>query len=123
MGIRKRILSLSLVALMIGAILPNIKVQASDIKDGALYKKEYEEVKNYDSYSNLRLYSNFKTSSLLDEREEVRESRLANSKIRKLVLQTNSNYEVALAYSDGNYSYVNKFDDLEEAINECKSIE
>lgn len=123
MGIRKRILSLSLVALMIGAILPNIKVQASDIKDGALYKKEYEEVKNYDSYGNLRLYSNFKTSSLLDEREEVRESRLANSKIRKLVLQTNSNYEVALAYSDGNYSYVNKFDDLEEAINECKSIE
>ena len=39
MGIRKRILSLSLVALMIGAILPNIKVQASDIKDGPLYKK------------------------------------------------------------------------------------
>ncbi len=123
MGIKKRILSLSLVALMIGAILPNIKVQASDIKDGPLYKKEYEEVETYNSYGNLRLYSNFKTSSLLDEREEVRESRLANSKIRKLVLQTNSNYEVALAYSDGNYSYVNNFDDLEEAINECKSIE
>lgn len=117
MGIRKRILSLSLVALMIGAILPKVKVQASDIKDGPLYKKEYEEVINYD------LYSNSKTSFLLDERKDVRESRLANSKIRKLVLQTDANYEVALAYSDGNYSYVNKFDDLEEAINECKSIE
>lgn len=117
MGVRKRILSLSLVALMIGAILPNVKVQASDIKDGPLYKKEYEEAINYD------LYSNSKTSFLLDEREDVRESRLANSKIRKLVLQTDANYEVALAYSDGNYSYVNNFDDLEEAINECKSIE
>ena len=117
MGVRKRILSLSLVALMIGAILPNVKVQASDIKDGPLYKKEYEEVINYD------LYSNSKTSFLLDERKDVRESRLANSKIRKLVLQTDANYEVALAYSDGNYSYVNNFDDLEEAINECKSIE
>lgn len=117
MGVRKRILSLSLVALMIGAILSKVKVQASDIKDGPLYKKEYEEVINYD------LYSNSKTSFLLDERKEVRESRLANSKIRKLVLQTDANYEVALAYSDGNYSYVNKFDDLEEAINECNSIE
>lgn len=128
MGIRKRILALSMTALMISAILPNIKVEASDIKDGPLYKKEYEEVINYDLYSNsktsfLNLYSNSKTSFLLDEREDVIESRLANSKIRKLVLQTNSNYEVALAYSDGNYSYVNKFDDLEEAINECKSIE
>lgn len=117
MGVRKRILSLSLVALMIGAILPKVKVQASDIKDGPLYKKEYEEVINYN------LYSNSKTSLLLDEREDVIESRLANSKIRKLVLQTDANYEVALAYSDGNYSYVNNFDDLEEAINECKSIE
>lgn len=117
MGIRKRILALSMTALMIGAILPNIKVQASDIKDGPLYKKEYEEVVTYD------LYNNSKTSFLLDEREEVRESRLANSKIRKLVLQTDANYEVALAYSDGNYSYVNNFDDLEEAINECKYIE
>lgn len=117
MGIRRRILALSMTALMIGAILPNIKVEASDIKDGPLYKKEYEEVVTYD------LYNNSKTSFLLDEREDVMESRLANSKIRKLVLQTNSNYEVALAYSDGNYSYVNKFDDLEEAINECKSIE
>ena len=128
MGIRKRILALSMTALMISAILPNIKVEALDIKDGPLYKKEYEEVINYDLYSNpktlfLNLYSNSKTSFLLDEREDVIESRLANSKIRKLVLQTNSNYEVALAYSDGNYSYVNKFDDLEEAINECKSIE
>ena len=114
MGIRKRILALSMTALMISAILPNIKVEASDIKDGPLYKKEYEEVIDYD------LYSNSKTSFLLDEREDVIESRLANSKIRKLVLQTNSNYEVALAYSDGNYSYVNKFDDLEKAINECK---
>ncbi len=77
-----------------------------------IYKKEYEEVINYD------LYSNSKTSFLLDEREDVRESRLANSNIRKLVLQTDANYEVALAYSDGNYSYVNKFDDLEEAITE-----
>lgn len=117
MGIRKRILALSMTALMIGAILPNIKVEASDIKDGPLYKKEYEEVVTYD------LYNNSKTSFLLDEREDVMESRLANSKIRKLVLQTNSNYEVALAYSDGNYSYVNKFDDLEKAINECKAIE
>lgn len=117
MGIRKRILALSMTALMISAILPNIKVQASDIKDGPLYKKEYEEVVTYD------LYNNSKTSFLLNEREDVRESRLANSKIRKLVLQTDANYEVALAYSDGNYSYVNNFDDLEEAINECKSIE
>ena len=128
MGIRKRILALSMTALMISAILPNIKVEASDIKDGPLYKKEYEEVINYDLYSNsktsfLNLYSNSKTSFLFNEKEDVIESRLANSKIRKLVLQTNSNYEVALAYSDGNYSYVNKFDDLEEAINECKSIE
>lgn len=117
MGIRKRILALSMAALMISAILPNIKVQASDIKDGPLYKKEYEEVVTYD------LYNNSKTSFLLNEREDVRESRLANSKIRKLVLQTDANYEVALAYSDGNYSYVNNFDDLEEAINECKYIE
>lgn len=116
MGIR-RILALSMTALMISGILPNIKVEASDIKDGPLYKKEYEEVINYD------LYSNSKTSFLLNEREDVRESRLANSKIRKLVLQTDANYEVALAYSDGNYSYVNNFDDLEEAINECKYIE
>ena len=128
MGIRKRILALSMTALMISAILPNVKVQASDIKDGPLYKKEYEEVIDYDLYSNpktlfLNLYSNSKPAFLFNEKEDVIESRLANSKIRKLVLQTNSNYEVALAYSDGNYSYVNKFDDLEEAINECKSIE
>ena len=72
MGIRKRILALSMTALMISAILPNIKVEASDIKDGPLYKKEYEEVINYDLYSNsktsfLNLYSNSKTSFLLDE--------------------------------------------------------
>ncbi len=40
MGIRKRILSLSLVALMIGAILPNVKVQASDIKRWTIYIKK-----------------------------------------------------------------------------------
>ncbi|MEG1311769.1 MAG: glucosaminidase domain-containing protein [Romboutsia sp.] len=50
------------------------------------------------------------------EREDVRERLEAISEFEYLIPKTDSNYEVAMAHSDGTYSYVESVDTIEEAI-------
>jgi len=56
------------------------------------------------------------------EREEVRGRLEAISQLEYLVPKTYSNYEIAMAYSDGSYSYVDSVETMEEAISKIGSL-
>lgn len=114
MRIKKRILSLSLISALAFTIVPK-DVQASDIRNGAKYSITYEKT----DISNIMPLT-LKQSEL---NEEVIESRIANANIRKLVPMTNYDYEVALAYEDGSYSFIKGYNNLDSAKVKCNELE
>jgi len=46
----------------------------------------------------------------------------ARANMEKLIPMTNDEYEVALAYSDGSYEFINSYNNLDEAINYANNI-
>lgn len=108
MGRVKRIVAMSLVSLMTILMVPKVSVQAIE---GNYYNKIYEYGSKYLS-----------DSIFYEEREDLRLSLEGNKNFRSLQTKTDSNYEIALAYSDGNYSYLDKADTYDEALSKCNSL-
>lgn len=100
-----KLITLSLISIL---SFSQIRVQA--------YEDKYKEIKEYKT-------SYFRAAALEYEREELRISREANENFSKRELKTDSNYEIALAYSDGSYSYLDKADTIEEAMTKCIGME
>lgn len=110
MGRLKRIVTLTLISLI---SVPQMRVQALENK----YEQVNETIQIDD---NLNLSKNMKFNSV---KADVQESIEANKNFRKLVLKTKSNYEVALAYSDGSYSYVDKAETMDEAMGKLNKVQ
>lgn len=77
---------------------------------GQLY--EYKNEASTFSLSEERVY----------EREEFNLKQETFKDIEKLQTKTDANYEVALAYNDGSYLYVDSAENVEEAMNKVESI-
>lgn len=87
----------------------NIK---AEVKIGDTYEvkkvSEIDGVSNYNTNEYIDIYVKEKLTSMED--------------YKIIVPKTNSNYEIALAYSDGSFTFVDTADTLEEAKEKIKSI-
>ncbi|ATD54275.1 glucosaminidase domain-containing protein [Clostridium chauvoei] len=110
----KKCLSLAL-AIMI--IIPSINVFAlDDTKEDSKEGTIYGEIKVGD----LEFFSpNYAQA----EKEEVRKKLEESRNIKLLEKETTANFEVALAYSDGSYKYMDKADTVEDAIKKAETLE
>ncbi|MDU5105827.1 cell wall-binding repeat-containing protein [Clostridium sp.] len=86
----------------------------------SLKGKVYEKKKAINSTyrSSFSMYS-----SLVEEREEFRLKREALENLEILEPMTEKDYELTIANSDGNYEFVEAYDNLEDAVSSAKNLE
>jgi hypothetical protein len=107
-----------LICLTIGLfVFIGVPVQA-EIKGKPEEGEVYEEVKTKEA----RLY-NKRSINTSEEKLEVKEKIAEMSNYKMLQSKTESNYEVALAYSDGSYRYMNDTNYFENALVEVNELE
>jgi beta-N-acetylglucosaminidase len=91
--------------------LPQIPVSAADITSGEKYDKVIIDTATEES-------TNQEGQVVLTngEKEEIKRNEEEQSSYEILVPKSNEGYEVALAYSDGSYTYAGKSDDYDKAV-------
>ncbi|AYE33874.1 glucosaminidase domain-containing protein [Clostridium septicum] len=110
----KKLLSLILIATFIS---PTVNIFAEETKSqGNEDIKKYEEVKIGD-------FQYFSPSYSVDEKPEVKKKLEESKEIKVLKKETTANFEIALAYSDGSYKYVENANTLKEAIDKADKLE
>lgn len=85
----------------------------ADVKVGDVY-----ELKKAEDINKVSMYS---TNESIDE--DVKEKLASMENYKVIIPKTNSNYEIALAYSDGSFTFVDIADTLEEAKEKISNIE
>jgi len=108
----KEIKKMLAIVTMIIIILPNVKVEAITNEIKALANK-YEKVTVVERE---RFSSTLDEESRIEEKEEVISNREEKKNYELLKPKTDANYEVALSYEDGSYTYVDKAATYDEAV-------
>lgn len=93
-------------------------VQAS-IKGKPIEGEVYEEVR----VKEMMPYNNKRSINISEEKLEIKEKMAEMSNYKMLQPKTESNYEIALAYSDGSYKYMKDTNDFENALVEVNELE
>ncbi|WP_411169817.1 glucosaminidase domain-containing protein [Clostridium sp. MB05] len=108
-----------LVCLTIGLfVFTGIPVQA-EIKGKPVEGEVYEEVR----VKEMMPYNNKRSINISEEKLEIKEKMAEMSNYKMLQPKTESNYEIALAYSDGSYKYMKDTNDFENALVEVNELE
>lgn len=97
------------------SIIINVNAEESDVKLGDKYDKKVvllDNRVNEDLEENIMTFRFFKALSQDTKLEE--ENRVKTEEL--LVPKTDSNYEIALSYSNGDYTYLGKAEDYDEAV-------
>ena len=88
--------------------------------------EENSKLRSTDKYESVKRPQTYSRGVTIDpqeyEREEVRGRLEAISELEYLVPKTEENYEIAMAYSDGSYSYVESAETIDEAINKLRTM-
>lgn len=123
--IKKRVISL-LIAMSI--ILPFNLVEAyasenKEVKVGEKYEKQIVIINSRKEYKDeITLFKNMiSNENLLNQTPyEIKDDILSDETLELLVPKTDSKYEIALAYEDGDYTYAGSSDNYEDAVNKAK---
>lgn len=111
MGYVKKITSIVIGMLF---IMPELLSFASDIGSENIYN-----TLNLNEKYGVSKFLNYDSEELP---EEVKAKRKAMENFKVLIPKTDSEYEIALAYSDGSYTYVDSCDSIEEAMSIADNI-
>ena len=90
----------------------------TSLKDESINQDIVGEV--YEYKNGISTYSYFEPQ--VYEREEFNLKQQSFNDVIELQTKTDSNYEIALAYSDGSYVYVDSAEDIDEAVNKMEDI-
>ncbi|MDV4150377.1 glucosaminidase domain-containing protein [Clostridium sp. AL.422] len=74
----------------------------------------------YEQKSSIATYSSFEPQ--VYEREEFNLKQESFNDVEELQPKTDANYEIALAHSDGTYTYVDSAENIEEAIDKVEEV-
>lgn len=104
------------IAIMIIVIFPQVQVSAvlNEIK---IIANKYEKIT---VVNRERFSSSTEEDVRIEEREEVILNRKEKEIYELLIPKTDANYEVALSYEDGSYSYVSGSDTYDEAVTKAE---
>lgn len=112
----KKIKGLLSIAIMLIILLPQVEVSAITNEVKAIANKyEKTTVVNRERFS-----SSTDEEARIEEKEEVILNRKEKESYELLVPKTDANYEVALSYEDGSYSYVSEADTYDEAVTQAE---
>lgn len=112
----RKIKGLLSMTIMLIILLPQVQVSAITNKVNAIANK-YEKIT---VVNKERFSSSTDEEARIEEKEEVILNRKEKESYELLVPKTNANYEVALSYEDGSYSYVSKADTYDGAVAQAK---
>lgn len=100
-----------------------VETNASETQDDneSLKGKVYSKVKLTDVNAKLKTFS-MASSIVVDEPEEYKIKKAEIEELELLVTMTDSDYELAIANSDGSYEYVDSYDEFNEAKEAAVSL-